>query len=171
MMLTLGAFMFLSTILLNFYTTMNATGEEISSGQDGILSTTISASYLEMAQGLAFDVVTDSSDIALYNVNVLTSATLLGRESAGEDSIHEFDDFDDFNNFTVEKDAGTTGRRYRTTFKVSYVNPSDVATITTSKTFLKRLDLKTWRVKPPMVRSSRLDTLKMSMAMGYFHFD
>lgn len=169
--LTMAAFMFLSTILLNFYQTMNLSGDQIASGQDGILATTISTSYLEIAQGLSFDVVTDTSDIALYNVNALTAPSSLGREGSSEDSLQNFDDFDDFNNFESTKVAGNTGRRYKTTFKVSYVNIDDVNNISSVRSFVKRLDLKTWRIAPPITRSAPIDTLRLSMVSGYFHFD
>ncbi len=169
--LTMAAFMFLSTILLNFYQTMNLSGDQISSGQDGILSTTIATSYMEIAQGLAFDVVTDTSDIALYNVSALTSPGSLGREGSFEDSLQNFDDVDDFNNYEIVKTAGNTGRRYKTTFKVNYVNISDANSISSVRTFVKRLDLKTWRIAPPLTRSTPIDTLKLSMVSGYFHFD
>ena len=163
--------MFLSTILLNFYGLMHSAGDEISSGQDGILTTTISTSYVEIAQGLAFDSITDTSDLAFKNPGILTSPSLLGIESADEDSIKDFNDFDDFNYFTVDKEAGNTGRTYRTSFRVWYVDPANVANVSSTRTFLKRLDLKTWRVFPPAMSSSPIDTLRMSVVMGYFHFD
>jgi hypothetical protein len=170
-LLTLVGFMLLSTILLNFYRLMAASGDDIASGQDGILATSIATSYIEMAQGLSFDATTDTTDEALSSIYLLTAPGSLGRESSSEDSIHNFDDFDDFNNFTVEKDAGLTGRKYRTTFRVHYVNPANVEQILTVRTYLKRLDLTTWRIEPPPTPSVRLDTLRLSFVMGYFHFD
>ncbi len=167
----MAAMMFLSTILLSFYRLLAGTGDDISSGQDGILATTIATSYMEIAQGLSFDTVTDSSDIALQNVSVLTAPASLGRDYVAEDSMHNFDDFDDFNGFTAEKEAGGTGRRYRTTFKVNYANDTNVGQNSSTRTFLKRLDLKTWRIEPPPVAGARLDTVRMSMVLGYFHFD
>jgi hypothetical protein len=169
--LTMVAFAFLSTILLGFYQILGNTGEDISSGQDGILATTLTTSYMELAQGLAFDDFTDTSDMAIRNVNLLTNPSNLGPEQTWEDSIHKFNDFDDFNNFSIEREAGGTTRRYRTEFKVHYVNPANVSQVSTLRTFVKRMDLKTWRVHPPPLPSTRLDTVRMSLVMGYFHFD
>ncbi|MFN0159351.1 MAG: hypothetical protein ACKVRP_14920 [Bacteroidota bacterium] len=170
-LLSMAAMMFLSTILLGFYRLLAGTGDDISSGQDGILATTISTSYMEVAHGLAFDTVTDSSDIAINNVSVLTAPASLGRDHVSEDSLHNFDDFDDFHGFTADKEAPGTGRRYRTMFKVYYANATSVGQNSTSRTFLKRLDLKTWRIAPPATGGAQLDTVKMSTVLGYFHFD
>lgn len=167
-MLTLGAFVFLSTIMLNFYRLVADTGTVIASGQDGILATTIATSYMELAQGVAFDNVTDSSDIAIANPSALSS--VLGPE-AGEDSLSQYNDFDDFNGATVDKQATGSNRRYRTTFSVCYANPNDVSQKSGGKTYLKRMDLKTWRIEPPAAGPNDIDTLRTSLVMGYFHFD
>ena len=169
--ITIAAFVFLTTILVNFYGLVASTGDDIASGQDGILETTIATSYMELAQGLSYDEVSDSSDIAIHNAGALTMASQLGPDDASEDSIQNFDDFDDFNGLTVEKQPGGTNRIYRTHFVVNYVNPAYVQTIVASKTFVKRMDLKTWRIFPVAGEKERLDTLRTSLVVGYFHFD
>ena len=90
MLITIIAFMFLTTILLNFYRLLADNGDTIANSQDGILETTLATSYLEVAAGLAFDSNTDTSDVAIRNPSAL-SATL-GRESGGEDSIYDFNE-------------------------------------------------------------------------------
>ncbi len=168
-LLTLGAFVLLSTILVNFYGTSASAGDAIGSGQDGIFLTSITTSFIEQAQGLAFDAVTDTMHVGLTGVSVLTSPLALGPE-AGEDSLFEFDDFDDFNGFSIEREAGTSNRRYRTEFTVSYVDMTDLEKVLLSRTFVKRLDIKTWRTFP-VNREGGVDTLRSSFVMGYFHFD
>lgn len=168
--LTIGAFIFLTTIMLNFYQVTANTGDTISRGQDGILATTIAASYLEIAQGLAYDQITDSSNVALSNPAALTSPSLLGTE-AGEDSIGLFNDFDDFNNKEYQKQASGTNRIYRTHFDVYYVSPDNLGAKSSSRTYAKRMDLKTWRVFPPAESAVNLDTVRTAMVLGYFHFD
>lgn len=168
--LTIGAFIVLTTILQNFYRLLGNTGDDITDAQDMILATTIATSYVEIAQGLAFDEITDTSDIALHNTSVLTAPYAMGRETSDEDSIHHFDDFDDFHGFVSEKLATGTNRRFQTSFSVSYVDPTDVGRILASRTFLKRIDTKTWRSHPPP-EGNQLDTLRLSLVMGYFHFD
>jgi hypothetical protein len=167
--LTLAAFLLLSTLIVNFYDLSGSAGDSISSGQDGIFLTSITTSYIETAQALAFDKITDTMKVGVTNVTDLTSACSLGPD-AGEDSIQAFNDFDDFNGLSLEREAGTSGRRYRTNFTVSYVNPDNLANTTTTRTFVKRLDMKTWRTYPP-AGDAMIDTLRTSFIMGYFHFD
>ncbi len=169
-LLTIGAFMFLTTILLNFYRVVADTGQTISMGQDGILATTIATSYMEVASGLAFDQVTDTSDAALGNPSVLTSPAYL-RAEAGEDSLVRFNDFDDFNGKVFDRQATGTNRIYRTTFLVRYVNADDVSATSSVQTFVKRMDMKTWRVFPPASSPTEIDTVQTSLVLGYFHFD
>ncbi len=169
-LLTIGAFMFLTTILLNFYRIVADTGQTIAVGQDGILATTIATSYMEIASGLAFDQVTDSSDIALANPSALTSPSLL-RAEAGEDSLALYNDIDDFNGKVFDRQATGTNRIYRTSFRVVYVDPNDVSAKSLVRTFVKRMDLKTWRIFPPASASTEIDTVQTSMVLGYFHFD
>lgn len=169
-MLTIGAFTILMTILQNFYGLLGTTGGDVTDAQDMILATTLATSYLESAQGLAFDEITDTTNLALGSPATLTSPSALGPESTDEDSIHKFNDFDDFDGFTSEREAGSTGRRFRTTFRVSYVDPANVNTVSSARTFVKRIDMTSWRSYPPP-SGTKLDTLRMSMVMGYFHFD
>jgi hypothetical protein len=169
-MLTIAAFTILMTILQNFYNLLGITGGDITDAQDMILATTLATSYLENAQGLAFDEVTDTTNFALGSAASLTSPGSLGPEVADEDSVHKFNDFDDFDGFQLEREAGSTGRRFRTRFRVSYVDPVNVNTISGARTFVKRIDMTTWRSYPPPAGTT-LDTLRMSMVMGYFHFD
>jgi len=167
--LTMAAFILLSTLIVNFYELSGSAGDSISSGQDGIFLTSITTSYIEMAQGMAFDKITDTMHVGLASSSSLTAAHSLGPES-GEDSVAEFNDFDDFDGLSLEREAGTSGRRYRTNFTVSYVSPTDLEHVSTSQTFVKRLDMKTWRTWPP-ANGAQVDTLRSSFVMGYFHFD
>ena len=166
--LTIGAFVLLTTILQGLYNSLSNVGADIASGQDGILATTIATSYCETVNRLAFDQVTDTSDVALTSPLFLTYPC--GPE-AGEDSLANFNDFDDLNGFAENKVAGGSGRTYRTTFKVSYVDELNLASIVANRTYLKRLDMRTWRVLPPPTGDEIIDTLTTSLVMGYFHFD
>jgi len=170
-LLTIGAFIFLSTILVSFYRLMASTGDDVGNAQDMILAATISTSYIELAQGLAFDERTDTTSAAIGNPSALTIAGKLGPDGGGEDSIAAFNDFDDFNGLVVEKTPTGTNKRFKTRFSVSYVDPNNVDAISTTQTFVKRLDLKTWRSYPPADAGIPIDTLRMSIGMGYFHFD
>ena len=169
--LTIGAFIILTSILQNFYRILGATGDDIGDAQDMILANTIATSYVEIAQGLSFDSYTDTANVALGSPSVLTSPSLLGPESSSEDSIQRFDDFDDFNTKVFEREATGTSKRFMTSFRVWYVDPNNVNTISPStRTFVKRIDLKTWRSYPP-IDGLPTDTLRTSFVLGYWHFD
>jgi hypothetical protein len=169
-LLTLGAFMLLTTILLNFYGAMGESGTVINNGQDGILATTIATSYKEMARGLSFDQITDTSDIAIRNPLLLTPPSQLGPE-IGEDSLALYNDFDDLNGLVQDKQVTGSTCVYRTSFSVVYVNPDNVDQVSTVQTFAKRLDMKTWRIYPPVTGDDEIDTIRTSMVLGYFHFN
>ena len=139
-LLTLGAFMLLTTILLNFYGVMGESGTVINNGQDGILATTIATSYKEVARGLSFDQITDTSDVAIRNAALLTSPLALGPEP-GEDSLALFNDLDDLNGLVQDKQVTGSTCIYRTSFTVHYVDPDDVDHTSSFRTFTKRLDM------------------------------
>jgi hypothetical protein len=165
--LTIGAFILLTSILQGVYSSMGSIGNDISGGQDGILATTIATSYIEYANGLAFDDITDTSDVALTSPASLTYPP--GPE-AGETGFDSFNDFDDLNGFVDEKVAGGSSRKYKTQFTVSYVDTSDISHVVAYRTYLKRLDMRTWRTFPVPTSDEIVDTLKTSIVMGYFHF-
>lgn len=167
-LLSIGAFILLTTILQGVYGSLGDVGRDIAESQDGILATSIATSYCEIAYGLAFDQVTDTSDVGLTSPSFLTYPP--GPE-AGEDSLSDFNDIDDLNGFSDVKTAGGSGRQYRTTFAVFYVDSADVSHTVPYRTYLKRVDMKTWRTAPPPAASEIIDTLRTSIVMGYFHFN
>jgi len=166
--LSIGAFILLTTILQGVYGSLGDVGRDVSRSQDAILATTVATSYTEFAYGLAFDQVTDTSDVGLTTPAVLTYPP---NPEAGEDSLCNFNDFDDLNGFVDVKAAGGSGRKYKTSFRVSYVDSANVGTTVNYRTYVKRLDMKTWRTVPPPISDETIDTLRTSIVMGYFHFN
>ena len=62
-------------------------------------------------------------------------------------------------------------KRFTTEFDVHYVNLDNIDKISSTPTFMKRMDLRIWRSFPMPSLDERLDTLRVSFALGYFHFD
>lgn len=170
-LITIFAMMLLTTILLNFYKLLNANGDVVNSGQDGIMMSTLATSCMEVASGLSFDAVTDTSTQAFRDPTKLTPTSKLGSDTADEDSLFDYNDFDDFNGptfsgTTIEQQANGTNRKYKISFKVQYVNPQNIEAVSVTQTFVKRLDVKVWRTFPP----GQTDTLRMSTVKGYYTF-
>ena len=171
-MITLGAFLLLAVVLTSFYRLLANSGDSINEAQTGISSLTYAATYMELAEGLAFDEATVDSFVTTSGINLLTPPDHLGPENPApggelpETNFMGFDDFDDLNNYTVVDSTlkGVTGT-FRTTFSVHYVNPNDISQISATRTFVKRADMTVVRVYPPST-----DTLKHSIVMGYFHY-
>jgi hypothetical protein len=172
MIQTILAMALLTTVLTNFYQIVGNTGDDISRGQQDILETAIATSWAEMAQGMSYDNVTDTSDIAFKNPTVLTSPSSLGVESGeNKDSVITYNDFDDFNGATLTRAAGSTGLSFTTHFTVSYVDTSDVNVVVNYRTFIKRMDMTTWRSVPAPGPNERIDTLHTSIVYSYFNFN
>lgn len=171
--LTLGAFILFSTLLTAFYRTLANSGDTVGEAQAGISALTYATTYMELASGLAFDEVTVDSFLLGSNVNALKSPTTLGPENPPpggepvENGFSHFDDLDDLNNFVIVDSTlqGISGV-FKTKFTVCYVNPLDVSQISSTRTFVKRLDMAVTRISP-----ATKDTLKYSIVTGYFHFD
>lgn len=177
-LLTLGAFVLLSTILVTFYRLLAESGQTIDKAQTGITAVSLATTYTQLAQGLSFDEATIDSFLTAAEISHLTPNNRLGRDNQigpdipanaslpREDRIANFDDFDDFNNYVVtDTTLGGTLGRFRTQFRVYYVLPTNVGTISTNPTFVKRMDMRIWRISPYSE-----DTLRFSMIYGYFQF-
>lgn len=177
-LLTLGAFILLSTILVTFYRLLAESGQTMDRSQASITAVSLATTYTQLAQGLSFDEATIDSFLTTSQVGHLTPVNGMGPDNQlgpdlppnaslpRENQIGNFDDFDDFNNaVVVDSTLGGTLGRYATRFRVYYVNPTNVNTAATSQTFVKRMDMRIWRTFPPSA-----DTLQFSLIYGYFQF-
>ncbi len=166
-MLAVGALVLLTTIMLNFYRIFSHSWDTVDGTQMGIDATTIATSFMEIAHGLSFDEISDTTYI--QDLNQLTPPGDLGRDGAHDDSLHKFNDFDDFHDFETTVDAGENGI-YGARFEVNYVEPTDVMTSVNYRTYTKRLDMWIWREHPPPPTGMDQDSLHMFTVMGYFTF-
>jgi len=162
-MLSIAAFMFLGTVLINFNHLVLASNEDMSNSHDLIIATTITSTWLDEAQSLAFDQTT--IDSPCYDPATLTPPLLLGPD-AGETDYTTFNDFDDFDGYSITQAADGNNGMFESDFTVTYVDPENINRATV-QTFIKRLDIKTWRVDIPVTT----DTVKMFTTMAYFKFN
>jgi hypothetical protein len=160
-MMSIAAFAFLGTVLVNFNNLILANNEDMSNSHDVIIATSISATFLEAAQGLNFD--ENSIGQPVNSPSDLTDPNDLGPD--GEPDYTQFDDFDDYNGYSITPAEGNNGV-FRSDFIVSYVDPENI-NFRSVQTYVKRLDVKTWRVDVPFTT----DTVRMFTTMAYFKFD
>ena len=169
--LTIGALVLLMSSLIGFYRLLGHNGERLEISQSGITATTIATSIMEIASSLAFDAVTDTTDAAIAAIGLLTAPGSLGNEGTDDDSLQKYDDFDDFNGDTLVRPMPGGLGAFTVAFAVNYVDPNDVNAVQGNRTFVKRLDMTIWKSFPPAADGEDVDTTRMSMVMGYFHFD
>jgi hypothetical protein len=168
--LVIFAFIFLSTVTLNFNRTTAFGTDSLDYAQRGILLTTVATSYSEMIRGLSFDEKSDTSYIAPTQLSLLTSPSHLGPEKAAEDTLRWMNDVDDVNGKTFDKTIGGAGQTFRSTFRVYYVTTTNPNQISGVQTLMKRVDITTYQIAPPVVSPMPGDTLRTQMLVGYFHF-
>jgi hypothetical protein len=167
------AFVLFYVFLIAFYNVLVQSTLGVNNAQAGISALTLATTYSEFAEQLSFDEATIDSFITYAELNSLTAPTSLGPDNPPptgeptENTLKAFDDIDDLKGYTITDSTlnGIVGT-YKTIFDVNYVNPASVDQISSTRTFVKRLDIKVVRISPPST-----DTLKSSIVMGYFHFD
>ncbi len=156
MLLTIGAMVLLSTIMLRVNSSNFNSDNIRAEAQYGIIATSIATSIIEEAKGLAFDETTDSSSVS--DLNELSS--VLGKESS--ESYGTFNDFDDFNGFT-KVDSSMPSAIFNIWCKVDYVDPVNVNVPSASRTWNKKITVK-------VSSKSMRDTIQQSSIYSYWYF-
>jgi|WetSurMetagenome_2_1015567.scaffolds.fasta_scaffold522784_1 hypothetical protein len=176
-MLTIGALALLSMITMRYYSSIGNSGQTLVQTNGGLTATTIATSYIERAQNTAFDEKSSGTPINLIQAspNLLTRYDSLGIDSPNEAlSLDSLDDFDDFKYYSqtnpITYHPGNINETYKVAFDVYYVDTSDIMTKVNSYRFLKKMDVKVWRVDP-MSDSKGFDTVRMSAIYGLFRFN
>jgi len=167
-MLAVGALVLLTTIMLNFYRIFSSSWDTLDGTQLGIDATTIATSYMEIAEGLAFDRNILDENIIVSNEMDLTFPSEFGPPDT-VDHVSEFTVFDHFHGVqdtTTVQGLGT----YVTDFEVHYVFPDNVQQYSGNQTYLKRMNMKIWRLDPPPPRGAGVDTVRMWTVKGYYGF-
>lgn len=160
MIMTLGAMLMLSIIMLRV-NTANLTNESVrDEAQYGVLANSIATSIIEQAQSKAFDEQTDTNNV--ISPNQLTS--VLGPES-GETEL-TFDDFDDYNGFT-KRDSSMKSTVFDISCSVVYVEPNNILGSTTNRTWHKKI---TVTITRPVTADSSALAVQSSSIFSYWYF-
>ena len=158
MMLSVGAMMLLSVLLLNVNSNILNTNNVLYDSKFGILAISLGTSIIEEANSKSFDVATNGD--AINDVNLLTPSAGLG-PAMGE-VYPNFNDFDDFNGFT-RTISNMPSAVFKESCVVNYVLDTNPSITSTNKTWHKRIDV---FVSSPSMR----DTLKLSSVCSYWYF-
>ncbi|HEY4755473.1 MAG TPA: hypothetical protein VIH28_05385 [Ignavibacteriaceae bacterium] len=156
MLLSLGALIFLSTIVLRFNRAVLTSDEVMYNSKFNVLAASLCTSLIEEARGKAFDQETDSA--AVTKVDQLS--TTLGPDFG--ETYETFNDFDDFNGF-VKVDSTMPSAVFYVTSKVTYVEANNILNILTKRSWHKMITV-------TVMSSSMKDPVQMSSTFSYWYF-
>ncbi len=158
MMLTIGAMVLLSTLMLRINTNNLQTDTIRSEAQYNVLATSIITSIMEKAKSLAFDATTDTNTVT--STNGLTPASSLG--PSGGETYDTFNDFDDFNGYT-KVDSTMPSAVFDISCEVYYIQESNLKDKYNSRSWHKKITI---QVSSPFMQ----DTIKQSTIYSYWYF-
>jgi hypothetical protein len=168
MMITIGAMMLLSFLILRVNSTQVVSQGTIVDSKLGIVALTVANTYVDFAKRQVFDFAVIDSTLSSVDLADLKSPGNLGPE--GGEVYPFFDDLDDFNlwdpalgrNIVITDTttlASSTNAGLFTPFfvtsKVYYVSESNLDLKVNTRTWYKRLDVFVWTV-------GNSDTIKYS---------
>jgi len=158
MLLTVGAMVILSLIILRTNNNNLNTNTTLFNTKFEVLATSLGTSIIEEANSKSFDEFTDTA--SAESVADLTSVLLLGPETGEE--YPDFNDFDDFNNYS-RIDSSMPSAIFNISCNVDYVTHSNPDVVS---------NLRTWNKKIRVTITSRSmrDTIRMSSIFSYWFF-
>jgi len=155
MMITLGAMILLSVVILRVTTNFMSTDILLMEAKFGVLAVSLATSMVEEATGKSFDEESDSGTVLS-----LSDLSDIGPD-AGEVYPY-FDDFDDYHNF-VKIDSSMPSAIYKVECNVDYVSPLNLDGSTAAKTWHKKLTVLVTTISSP-------DTIKLETIYSYFYY-
>ncbi len=158
MMLTIGAMILLSTLMLRINTNNLQTDTVRAEAQYGVIATSLITSIMEKAKSLAFDTKTDTNNVT--DKNELTHPSSLG-PGFGE-TYDTFNDFDDFDGYT-KVDSSMPSAVFDIYCEVFYIQKSNLKDKYNSRTWHKKI---TVQVSSDFMQ----DTIKQSSIYSYWYF-
>jgi hypothetical protein len=160
MLMSLGAMLLLSTIMLRVNTATLSNESVRDDAQFGVLATSIATSIIEDAYSKAFDEKSDT--MSIFSVTELSS--VLGPESG--ETEETFNDFDDYNGFT-KRDSTMPSATFDISCQVVYVESGNILGSTTNRTWNKKIIVTITR---PVSADSSVLALRSSSIFCYWHF-
>jgi len=155
-LLAIAAILLLTTLILNVH---RSTGEKILityTNESVITGTGVAQSMMDEITIKAFDEITVFHPV--FDADSLTAVNSLGAD-LNEYLRTDFDDVDDYQNF---QETVTTNRmgEFNVKVLVAYVNPNDLESLSSVRTFTKRIKVMVTNFNLP-------DTIRLSHIVGY----
>ena len=162
-MLTMGAMMLLSFLVLRFNSIHLTSAQASYNSKFGIVATSLANSLIEEAKDKAFDEVALDSTITITSAN--NFSTTLGKD--GGEIYPAFDDFDDYNNLfyldTLSLKNPQTGAptSFEIRSTVEYVSDLSPDVKSGSKTYHKKMTVSVFS-------SAMMDTVKLTTIFSFW---
>ncbi len=163
MMLSIGAMIFLSMLILNVHSSTTDKLIILYSNEAVIEATGLVQALFEEIQTKAFDEFTTTN--AAKERNLLTPVGSLGEDNS-EDLYTDFDDIDDYNGFNVTDAANAMGE-FDLAVLVYYVDETSPYDSSGTRTFIKRVDISITNESLPTVSESLPHTLFFKKLISY----
>ncbi|MFZ0453336.1 MAG: hypothetical protein WCE54_19525 [Ignavibacteriaceae bacterium] len=155
MMLSIGALILLSAMILRVNSTFLSTDTTVQASKFGVLATSLATSYIEEASRKQFD---ENTSVAISDSTLLS--TNLGLD--GIETISDCNDFDDFGALDTNI-TNLPSATFNVRGKVSYINPQNPDIDVNYRTWNKKLTITVTSEFSP-------DTIRISSVFSYFKF-
>jgi hypothetical protein len=173
-MLTSAAMVLLGVTSVSVNSRSLSTGTIVRQTEIGVYAISLATSYLEKAEGMAYDRYDTTAGVTITALSQLTPVGSLGIETAAGEIPNvdsTWDDFDDFNKMNIyDTKAGIDV--FNTLDTVYYVNDFQPDVAASTQTWNKRMDIKTCGTLGRGVyeggSSTGVDTIKLSYVYSYF---
>ena len=156
MLLTVGALILLSSMILRFNRSVLTSDEVMYNSKFNVLASSLCVSVIEEARGKAFDQNTDSAAVSKTDQLSNTMGPDFGEK------YEDFNDFDDFNGY-IRIDSTMPSAIFYVTSKVTYIEHTSPIKATTNRTWHKMISV-------TVMSSSMKDPVKMSSTYSYWFY-
>jgi hypothetical protein len=177
-LMTIGAMLFLSVIVLRVNVGFNNTAEVMTASKLRVLAISVATSVLEEATSKSFD--NNSDTVSLGTTSQLTAVSSLGLDGSENSSNHRIlNDFDDYLCYkttpfldSIRIFTNTPKMIFKVFCDVYYIDPAYPQIKSTVRTWHKRIDIRVTSdaLVQKYTPTIKYDTIKLSTIYSYWYF-
>jgi hypothetical protein len=162
--LVIGGLAMVAVLGMNFFRSSSYQVDNKLRNEASITATAFGRSVYQLMNRMSFDEASITKLIS--KPSELSSKSIFGPgQDPGESSLADFDDVDDFDGYVFTQTFGGLGEFFAK-ISVNYASNADLTTISSSKTFVKRVDIKVTN-QYLKNENSQPDTLKLTYAFTF----